>query len=144
MAVIKVGGLKESDGIVFKTMKAGNYPVRIVGIEDAPSKKGNPMLTFKLKVSSGEHMDELLAAYVNLPYEGMEPSRVTKCVAQLKRLIVACGMGVTDDTFDTQDLMGAEFLAEVTEEQMPSRTLEDGTVQKGKPSNNVKDYLPLK
>lgn len=134
MAMLSIPGLNGSDGVVFKTIPTGEYPVRISGItEKATKEKNAPMLEFVLKVSQGEHADFPLKTWILLPTGDMNPVERDRCVAKLKRLIIACGMNTTDDSFDTQDLMGGEFKAIV-----------DETRKEGKdPMNNVKDYLPL-
>ena len=135
MALLNVPGLAESDGIVFKAIPTGEYPVRISGIKEKQTKeKGAPMLEFVLKISEGEHADFELKTWILLPTPDMTKTETDRCVAKLKRLIVACNLNTTDNSFDTQDLMGGEFLAVVVEERKDGKD----------PVNNVKDYLPRK
>ena len=133
MALLNVPGLKESDGVVFKTIPTGEYDVRISGIKETATKeKSAPMLEFQLKVVGGDNADFMLKTWILLPTADMSKVEVDRCVAKLKRLIVACGLDTTDDSFDTQDLMGGEFRAVVDEVRKEGSN----------PQNNVKDYLP--
>lgn len=119
MALIDVGGLKDSDGEVFKPLPPAQYPVRIASVvvgETGPQSKnpGSPILKLTVKVSEGEHQDRILFENMLLPDKShMDAGQIAQCVARIKRLLNACGIEVEVDKLDTDELMGAEYLAVV-------------------------------
>lgn len=139
MAKIEVEGLEASDGVVFGAIPAGRYPVRIVKVEDketGPNAKvpGQPMLSLVLKVTADceDHADEQLFFNSVHPNDTMSEKGKKMATAKLKQLIIAAGLDIEGDSFDTSDLYGCEICAIVT-----CKTSD------GKESNNVQEFLPL-
>jgi hypothetical protein len=139
MAIIKVAGVKESDGQVFPTIPASQYPVRCANVEQrvsGPTSKhpGSPYLNLTLKVTGdSEHKGVTLWFMINLPNDEMEESEVQRAVASMRHAMDAFQLPVDSEDIDTQDFIGAEALAIVQEKT------EDGIKK-----NNVRDLLPLK
>jgi hypothetical protein len=138
---ISVPGLRDSDGVVFKTIPAAKYPIRITGIEIKDTKPGGKFpgsqyINIEAKIQAGnEHADAKLFSALLLPHESMDATQQQRCIAKLKRLCVACGIEV-DDNFDTGDLMGAECVFVVSE--VPKKDS-----QTGEKVNQVDDYLKI-
>jgi len=132
-----VTGLGENDGEVFPVLDTGSYPVRITEIKDSETKggknPGSPMINIKAVVMQGED-DEGHVLFTSrvMPTDEMEPKTRNFHTSNLKRLCVACGLEQEDDEFDTDDLMGKEFVAVVV-----LKTVE------GQKKNEIKDCLPL-
>ena len=139
MAIVKLEGLKDSDGIVFKTIPAGQYNGRVTKVEEKESKNEEAKYpkclylncTFQV-TEEGEFKGENLFFMLMLPDERMAISEQQKSVAKIKRVCNAAGIPVDSDEFDYADLMGAEFRAVVIE-----KTYE------GNPKNEIKDFLDL-
>ena len=134
MPILKVDGLKESDGVVFKTVPTGKYVCRIEGIELKDTKKDNkPMLEFSARICPGQEFSgESQKFWIVLPNEKDKPDANEKHVAALKRVALACGLSVDEDDLNTDDLMGKELILSIREKE------EDGEKR-----NDVKDYLPV-
>jgi hypothetical protein len=139
MALIKVSGVKESDGQVFKTINAGNYPVRCANVEEkksGPNSKhpGSPYLNLTFKTTDDETKGTTLWYMINLPNENMDSEDVRKCVASMKRAMVAMQIPIPEDEeIDTQDFIGAEALGVVQIE-----------TKDGQAKNVLKDLLQKK
>jgi hypothetical protein len=138
MALLHVEGLAESDGVVFKTIPAAKYPMRIVGVEDTvsgPKSKvpGSPMLKVKAKVEEG-NTGEGTTMYMNimLPTQEMDFDIKQKAIDRIKRLLIACGITESVNEFDTADLMGKSFQGVVSLK-----------TEAGISSNNIVDQLPM-
>jgi hypothetical protein len=130
-------GLKESDGVVFKTIPAGRYSARVSKVEEAETgdkskHPGSPMLKFQFKILPGsDYENEVLFTQILLPAKWME-ERVKKMqVAKLKQLVSAAGLDLNDDSFDTEDLYGQTVDIVVIEKSVD-----------GKPANEVVEVLP--
>jgi len=139
MSLVTVEGLAESDGVVFKALPAGRYPVRVVKIEEketGPNSKnpGQPMLSMILRVTAQdeEYADEQLFYNSVYPNETMEARNRAMSVARIKQLIVASGLDIEGDSFDPMELAGCEMCAVVTQK-----------VQDGKPTNNIQEFLSI-
>lgn len=134
MPVIRADGLQSSDGVVFKNLPAGTYPVRITNMELKTSKEKNlPMLEIDLEVSDGEHKEHKLRMWLMIPDKSTQDSKSYQMsVDNLKRVAIACDIDVSSDDFDTDALLHQEFSAVVAV-----------TTKDGKEYNQVKDYLPL-
>lgn len=138
MAKIGIGGLKDSDGEVFKTVPPGRYPCRISKIEEGESSEqakypGSPVLRIGAKVLKGnESADAYFQFTATLPHDQMNDEERRKAVARIKRVMVAAGVNVDEDAFDTDDLMNAELGLVVDEKTV------DGVTR-----NNVVDQYRL-
>ena len=138
MALLHVEGLAESDGVVFKTIPAGKYPMRISGVEETvsgPNSKhpGSPMLKIKAKVEEG-NTGEGTTLFLNimLPTPEMDFDIKQKSIDRIKRLLVACGITEALNEFDTADLMGKSFQAVLSLK-----------TEAGVSTNNIVDQLPM-
>lgn len=138
MALLHVEGLAESDGVVFKTIPANKYPMRIVGVEDTvsgPKSKnpGSPMLKIKAKVEEGnEGAGTTLFMNIMLPTPEMDFDIKQKAVDRIKRLLIACGITDAVNEVDTADLMGKSFQGVISLK-----------TEAGVSTNNIVDQLPL-
>ena len=138
MSVVDVSGLADSDGQVFKAVPAGRYPMRVVKVEDketGPNSKhpGQPMLSLILKVMPGKDYEGEQLFYNSVyPNSTMEERAKKMSVDRLKQLIIAAGIELDGDSFDSSELQGAEVCAVVT-------TKTEG----GKTTNNIQEFLPL-
>lgn len=139
MSRIVVDGVKESDGIVFKTIKAGTYPVRCANVEEKVSKPeakhpGQPYLNFVLKTTDEETKGTTLWWMVNLPNEDMDESEKQMAVDAMRHTLDAFALPAPEDGgIDTQDFINGECTAVVIEK-----------TQDGVKRNQVKDILLLK
>lgn len=143
MAKINIPGLAANDGEIFKTRAAGQYPAKIAGsemVETGPDSKhpGSPMLKLTIKLPEYEGMEACqLFHNIILPNEDyMDAEQMRKKTAEIKRLTMAVGLGGTDD-FDTDELLGLDFLAVIGEE-----TQKEGPYA-GKKQNRIIDFLSL-
>ena len=135
MSKFTVPGLDKSDGVVFRPLPTGKYAFRISGIEEketGPKSKhpGEPMLEFTCKVMAPgtEHDEAHLRFWLVLPAPYMDSRSLKMNTDKIKRLLIACDLESADDSFETEDLFGAEFCAVVKEKDN---------------QNDVADYLPL-
>lgn len=137
MALLHVEGLADSDGVVFKTVPAGTYPTRIIGVEDTvtgPKSKipGTPMLKIKCKIEEGsEGAGNILFLNIIIPSQDQDPDVRQKCVDRIKRLLIACGITDSVNEFDTADLQGQSFNAVISLK-----------TEGGVSTNNIVDQLP--
>ena len=137
MSLINVAGLKDASPEVFITVPAGTYRTRITKVEEKPSganskHPGSPMLVFTTKLVEDTAQGQVLFMNIMLPAEHMDEDQKRMSVSRIKRVALACGLNVDDDSFDTADFMGQEFKAVV------ALTTTDGVKK-----NEIKDQLPL-
>lgn len=139
MPKIHMAGLAESDGVVFKTIPAGQYKVRVTGVEESETSDeskypGTPTTRLKLTVVPGEDEEghKLVFSLTHPNPEEQEEEFVRQCVAKFKNLILASGLEdeIEEDNFDPGVLMGAEFTVVVIEKEY-----------QGKKQNQVQDCL---
>ena len=139
MTAVILPGLKDSDGVVFKTIPAGQYPARITKIEtkttseNAKKYKGVPYWNFTARViegNEGEGSQHFFMAM--LPAEEMDKSDQQRNVDQIKHYAIAAGLDIENDELDSQDFIGQEVLLVITE-----KTVE------GVKKNEVKEVLPI-
>lgn len=138
MSIVKVAGLKENDGLVFPILPAGTYKCRITDVEPretGPNSKnpGSPMLRIGTKVSAGEEQEgHVQSFFVLLPTPEMDSESRQRTISRIKRICIAAGLDVEEDSFDTDDLMGAELRLVVTVEE-----------REGTKRNNIVDQLSV-
>lgn len=138
---IQAAGLASATGERFPLIPVGQYPVRIVKVDTekvtgAESKyPGSPMLNLQCKIQEGnDHANAMLFLTICLPGEKADAEYNARGINQLKRLLIACKIPVEGDDLDTNDLMGAEFKANVTVRK---------NKQTGEDQSQIGDTLPL-
>lgn len=143
MPKINVTGLAESDGVIFKTRPAGQYPAVISGVELTETKAdskhpGSPMLKITLKLPAYEDNDACsVIHHIILPNDSyMDAEQMRKKRAELKRLCVAIGLGNSDD-FETEEMLDQNLIVVLSEE-----TPKEGPYA-GKTQNRVTDFLSM-
>lgn len=138
MGTIPVTGLGEAKGEGYKPVDTGKYQTRITSVEEVetgPNSKnpGSPMLKIKHTIiNHDEYSDRPLTHFLLIPTAETEESQAKIQADKIKRLCNACGVETEGDSFDTQDLMGAECTLVVTV-----------TERDNQKQNDVKDFLPL-
>jgi hypothetical protein len=140
---VRIPGLKDSDGEVFKSIPAGSYTVRIIKTEEKKTGErsknpGSPGINIVVKVCDSEdYEDHMLSLFLMLPSENMDSGELDKCVAKIKRLMIACGLEdqIDDDDLDFDDLHDEKFKAIVTAKANPDNP--------NKFNNFIQDFMPL-
>lgn len=92
----------------------GLYPVRIAKVEEKTSSSGNPMLAVEYDVLGVDGNRKLFDNYV----------LIDKCIWKIKELFDAVGLDTSSVvSFDPQELVGAEVLAKVIQEEYNGDTV---------------------
>lgn len=118
MPIVNVAGLKDDEGKLFEVVPAGKYEMQIISVDEGetgPTSKnpGAPMLKVKCRIIDGEHAERVLFTNIMIPTANMDENAIKLNRARLKRLCMACGLNITTDGLDTQDLIGATFMGVV-------------------------------
>lgn len=138
MGIYKMDGLQKSDGKLFSAIPAGEYPVRIVNIEekksgDSAKNPGRPYLNFKSMIIDGEHQGQMLFWIITPPADGMKPEELRINISKMKRVVMATDLPIpASEEIDMSELIGQELKVLVT-----VKTVE------GEERNEVKDWLRL-
>ena len=132
---LSIPGLDESDGEVFSKISAGKYPLQIKGVDvDKVAKNtakypGNPLITIKCAIPTGEeHEGHSITFSLMYPDETLPEDIRNQCIGRIKRFLIAVGLDSEEDGFDSDELLGLTFLADIS--------------VNGK-YNQVDDYLPI-
>jgi len=138
---VDVPGLKASSGEAYPTIPAGSYPVGVTKLEPRENKpsdtypNGSMSLLVQVTVAPGEeNAGHKLSKFMKIPPypKEMDDGKQAWHTNQLKRLCIACGLDITKDSFDTDQLFGQQFTAVVSWK-------DDGTG----PKNEIRDYLTI-
>lgn len=138
--------LNESKGELFPSAPAGTYDARIVGVGDHTSGEngkhpGTPMWKITYALETGDENDAIrVDSYQSLPAgegtEWMDTSKIQRCINELKRLWMACGLNVPEDgNLDSDELVHCQLQVVLGEEEFPKDS--------GQMKNNVKDVLAI-
>lgn len=142
MSIINASGLAESTGEIFKTVPSGKYNMRVREVKEMKTKETSsypnvPMLRIVARIVEGEEGEgNTLSYFIMLPVEELPSDQRQRSLDTLKNFILACGLDVSDDQIDTDDFIGAEFCAVVTEET----ATRDGVESK---RNNIQQVIPV-
>jgi len=151
MARITVAGLSANDGDVevvrdelYAPRVAGQYQAKVTESvlrqTGADSKHpGSDMLQLKVSLVATEEFSErtLYQCFVLPDDSYMDANQQRLRATELKRFCLACGVDSEDDAFESDDLYGCDFVAEVNIEVQKTGTYA------GKAQNRLTDYLPL-
>jgi len=122
MTIIHVDGLLNSDGVVWKSVPADRYPIRVVGVEGKETGvnskyPGKPMLVLTIGVAPGEpHEGVRFTSYTVLPHEDMSPMERQRALDSVKSLILAFGLDIDGDEFDSDELLDCTADAIIAQE----------------------------
>jgi len=108
----------------FEPIPTAQYLCRITKAEQVKASTGADMISCEAEVAEGEHEGRVLF------FNTMLKTKKGKVNYYLRRLIEALGVEWTAKGFNTEDMMGAEFIANV---EPPDP---------GQRFNKVTDYLP--
>lgn len=134
MSLISVEGLGANAGKMNEPIPVGKYKFRVDLVEETQSKSGKPMLKLKHVVAEGDHMGRVLFDNLVLPNDQQSADANQLATSRVKRFLNALGIVVENDGFNTDDIMGKEFIGVVaikSDKDYPE------------PRNELKDCLPV-
>lgn len=127
---IKIDGLQEDSGKIRELLPVGRYKCQIVLAEER-EKDEKLQLRITMQVAEGDFEGRKLFDTLSYPRSDMSEEGKKFCRARIKNLTNASGIVVTEDGFETSDLMGRFIVAQVG-------------VQKGQDGverNNIQEYF---
>ena len=141
MAVMRVNGVQQSDGEVFKVLTPGLYPGEVISskfqkIENPESDyNGTTMLMLGIKCTDPETQVAVTAQHmIMIPDENLDAEETRKSLAKLKRLQEATNTVSMGDNIDDEAFMYANVNVELG--VRPAR----GNFPE---QNSVRDILPM-